>query len=195
MVRILMAVAAMVALWAQPAQAARIFTITFDEPVGYANNGFWYEQGWFFYRQPYSPSSPVSGSAFNVGQDGAIGFYSPAKGSSFAWTFKLVGIEVDASAPILFKDMVHPAGGYVLPVDAIAGPETMTGLDNGIITPYAELRTQDGSAFRVLSLTLAAVPEPSTWALLILGFGLIGVGLRRHGATTIVMVEPAAAST
>jgi hypothetical protein len=33
----------------------------------------------------------------------------------------------------------------------------------------------------IASDDLAAVPEPSTWALLILGFGVVGAGLRRRG--------------
>lgn len=37
-----------------------------------------------------------------------------------------------------------------------------------------------------LSLSVAAVPEPSTWAMLILGFGVIGAASRRRRATLAV---------
>jgi hypothetical protein len=36
------------------------------------------------------------------------------------------------------------------------------------------------------TLTFAAVPEPATWALLILGFGLVGGALRRKERQTRV---------
>lgn len=39
----------------------------------------------------------------------------------------------------------------------------------------------DGYSFR--SLTIAAVPEPSTWAMLILGFGMTGAALRRRAGS------------
>lgn len=34
---------------------------------------------------------------------------------------------------------------------------------------------------------IAAVPEPSSWALLILGFGLVGIGLRRAGRSVAIL--------
>lgn len=33
----------------------------------------------------------------------------------------------------------------------------------------------------VLDVSIAHVPEPATWAMMIVGFGLVGWGLRRHG--------------
>jgi hypothetical protein len=35
---------------------------------------------------------------------------------------------------------------------------------------------------------LVAVPEPSTWAMMLLGFGAAGVALRRRRKTTLVQL-------
>jgi hypothetical protein len=43
--------------------------------------------------------------------------------------------------------------------------------------------TSDGSAFLAIGGTLGTVPEPASWALMIAGFGLIGVSMRRKVAT------------
>lgn len=52
------------------------------------------------------------------------------------------------------------------------GPVTFT-TDQGTV----QLTNFTGGSF---SASLAAVPEPGTWALLILGFGAIGAGMRRR---------------
>jgi hypothetical protein len=39
---------------------------------------------------------------------------------------------------------------------------------------------------RVTSTAIAAVPEPESWALMLLGFGAIGAAVRRRGATSAV---------
>lgn len=36
-----------------------------------------------------------------------------------------------------------------------------------------------------ISLTISPVPEPSTWALMILGFGAVGYGMRRRSRMTV----------
>ena len=42
-----------------------------------------------------------------------------------------------------------------------------------------------GQGYRIDSLTLNAVPEPATWAMLIAGFGLVGMASRRRRATSV----------
>lgn len=43
----------------------------------------------------------------------------------------------------------------------------------------------NGSFGAVLDAS-AAVPEPATWGMMLVGFGLVGVGMRRRNATTVV---------
>lgn len=38
----------------------------------------------------------------------------------------------------------------------------------------------DGQSGSVVSLNIAAVPEPMTWALMVVGFGAVGVAMRRR---------------
>ncbi len=56
---------------------------------------------------------------------------------------------------------------------------------DGIMVPAGEFFYNDlkGTSFSavVLSVTSAAIPEPATWSLLILGFGGIGAAMRRRG--------------
>ncbi|MCE7797168.1 PEPxxWA-CTERM sorting domain-containing protein [Sphingobium sufflavum] len=43
--------------------------------------------------------------------------------------------------------------------------------------------TTTGSSFDIFSFSFAAVPEPATWMMLILGFGAIGTAMRRRRTT------------
>ncbi|MGL4543412.1 MAG: PEPxxWA-CTERM sorting domain-containing protein [Polymorphobacter sp.] len=46
-----------------------------------------------------------------------------------------------------------------------------------------------GVAFELDSIAGAAVPEPASWALMIVGFGLVGAALRRRATQTVVRVN------
>lgn len=80
-------------------------------------------------------------------------------------------------------------GGRLIRVGADGTRETI--FDQGLITPTGLAIGPDG-AFYVTSFSAAAgigqvlriapVPEPGTWAMLILGFGTIGAALRRRRA-------------
>lgn len=47
------------------------------------------------------------------------------------------------------------------------------------------VRTNDAATVFVPQTTVFAVPEPATWTMLVLGFGLVGFGLRRRRPTTV----------
>jgi hypothetical protein len=42
-----------------------------------------------------------------------------------------------------------------------------------------------GSAFEIDNIAINAVPEPATWAMMLLGFGAIGIGMRRQRKTGV----------
>ncbi len=44
----------------------------------------------------------------------------------------------------------------------------------------------DGFKFKNLIVSSSAVPEPATWAMMILGFGMVGSGMRRRNMKTNV---------
>jgi hypothetical protein len=71
---------------------------------------------------------------------------------------------------------------YAIPFDCCFGLQTR---DSGLIGPITTNRfrftaTGGDNYYSAAEIQAFAVPEPSTWALLILGFGVIGNGLRRH---------------
>jgi len=70
---------------------------------------------------------------------------------------------------------------------AIAGGSTAAAeayLNNGLLsgTAYLNIHTTNFPGGEIRGFLTPAVPEPATWALLLLGFGLIGTTLRRGPA-------------
>ncbi len=53
----------------------------------------------------------------------------------------------------------------------------------GLYSYAAQLSSADGSAFSIDQIMVAGVPEPATWALMILGFGAVGSAMRRSRVT------------
>ncbi|NJC34322.1 hypothetical protein GGR88_001796 [Sphingomonas jejuensis] len=75
---------------------------------------------------------------------------------------------------------------------------TTTRLGNGVyrvdmntaayqLFAFGQQRRGDGAqgdGFRINSISVAAVPEPATWAMMIAGFGMVGAGMRRRAGRT-----------
>lgn len=85
---------------------------------------------------------------------------------------------------------VNPNGDQVLPANNPLATLTFTGLATQ--TNIGGLRLSSTSnAFEVDNISIVApvvtpqspVPEPATWAMMLLGFGLVGFGLRKRAAS------------
>ena len=62
---------------------------------------------------------------------------------------------------------------------------TGAGDTGGATTQYSYLITgQDNIDFNAINATVSSVPEPNTWAMLLFGFGAVGLALRRRGRDT-----------
>lgn len=89
-------------------------------------------------------------------------------------------------APATFEAVTLLTAGGVAFTDvtgttfAIAGPAAFTGPATDPV--FAPLRGSLGSGTPTGRFAVAEVPEPSSWALLLIGFGLMGVALRNRKA-------------
>lgn len=77
------------------------------------------------------------------------------------------------------SDIFNPANGNQ--TDPNLNPVVRFNLTGGDVTAFTRLRLSSTSnAFETDNFTINAVPEPATWAMMLLGFGAIGFGLRRR---------------
>ena len=76
---------------------------------------------------------------------------------------------------------------------ATLGADNLTYSNSGFVTlnagdVFSTVINRDGSYFNDSTgenFTLTAVPEPTTWAMLLLGFGMVGLGLRGRRKATV----------
>jgi PEP-CTERM motif len=72
-------------------------------------------------------------------------------------------------------------GGIGSTTDPLSNPIVTLAFDPSIQGNIGSLRlTSSYNAFEVDNFVIGAVPEPATWALMLLGFGGIGVAMRRR---------------
>lgn len=76
------------------------------------------------------------------------------------------------------------------PVVTFGAGLATTGDVNGFARPTSPVGAQFYPGFFGPNLTLAPVPEPATWALMILGFGLTGGSLRRRDTAAASAPSP-----
>lgn len=107
-------------------------------------------------------------------------------------SWSIVGTALTASANALSFDFGAPSGDYAYFSSAGAyfptfyclqasrgGCIDSNGSGEGVQTYNVSTRTARSGTVQ-FAQTMSAVPEPATWATMLLGFSLVGVGLRRR---------------
>jgi hypothetical protein len=78
-------------------------------------------------------------------------------------------------------------GSQILPSSNPFVTFNITGADQTLIRGLRLTSTQE--AFEIDNITIGAVPEPGTWALMLLGFGFVGASLRSRKDRTALRVR------
>ena len=105
---------------------------------------------------------------------------------SFLWgsvdtynTIQFLGAGGVVLASFTGSDIFNPANGSQ--TDPNLNPLVRFDLTGSDVSALTQLRLSSTSnAFETDNFTINAVPEPATWALMMLGFGAIGFGMRRR---------------
>ena len=175
-------------------------TLTFLAPPGSADDGNQY----LAVYGPFPATSPVGGnfiladgdpsysgafsqtiSGLNVGQHYTISFYQAAGQqlgftgpTTERWSVSFGGETFLSSLFSLPEAGVGPWQAQTHTFTASAASQVLTFLAQGTPNGAPPISLLDG-------VTINAVPEPATWALMLGGFGLVGGALRRRTAGVV----------
>ena len=133
--------------------------------------------------QPFAdiPAGGVFGSAFlaagpTTTQPATLSFVTPTSYLSFLWgspdTYNTLTITTNVGGPQIFT-----ASSLGLPGDgnqSFSSYVHFQGIAGEVITSVSFTNIPATDAFEVANFSVTAVPEPSTWAMMILGFAGIG---------------------
>ena len=104
--------------------------------------------------------------------------------ASHSFGFYLTGVQDIQTSQITLKLLDGSLATFNVPLNT-AGGVTYFGLTD--TTGFTEVRLQQANkpgfadAYGIDNISFGVVPEPATWALLIAGFGMVGVARRRRG--------------
>lgn len=144
--------------------------------------------------QPFAdiPAGGVFGSAFlaagpTVGQPAILTFTAPVSYLSFLWgspdTYNALTITTNLGAIVNFT-----AGGMGFPVtngdQSFSQYVQFSGTGGHLISSATFNNVPTTDAFETANFAVtAAVPEPATWAMMLIGFGAVGATMRRRRRT------------
>ena len=133
---------------------------------------------------------PAFGSTGNFGAVQSGGSFAVNFAPTNVFAFVLGTLDGFNSLTLLYEGGANQTyvGGQIIHDLAFAANDQVRGRDNGVVT-YAvtggprligAVFESSGNAFEFDNLAIAAMPEPTTWAMLIGGFGLVGAASRRQ---------------
>ena len=128
-----------------------------------------------FFSTPSSPEAPGTGADFLGSAAGVSGIYNFGASLQLTAGTKYFAYVGSVNPVMLYGVATSYAGGEAYQAD------NSTGLKFNAISS-ADYR------FGVIGVEVqdvSAVPEPASWALLIIGFGMIGAATRRRVGTTV----------
>jgi hypothetical protein len=102
-------------------------------------------------------------------------------------TLEFLGADQSVLATFTGNQIFDPANGNR--TDPNTNPVVTFLLTGGDISNFSYLRlTSTQNAFEIDNIAINAVPEPATWAMMLLGFGGIGMAMRRRRQPTLAQV-------
>jgi len=180
--------AAIAAAFLAFAGAAHATVVTFDDlvgsdlsvPDGYA--GITWNGQWVYFgadQTPYTPASPPN-RVYDLSASGAFDFAAPVifDGADFA-----------GLSGVTLKFQLYLAGALVATSGVLTTSDVPTFLSSGYSGLVDEVRVMgaDVGAFVMDNVTYdaapAGVPEPVSWAMMLVGFFGLGAGLRARRRT------------
>ncbi len=184
----LVAAMAVSLLLAVPAKAGTApATITFEPGTGTFTispsfpSGGWLDDSGYSLLAFRTVSASVAGGFLSVPGGTTVDIY----GNGTQNAIHIHSFDLDGSAPIQFVEAGRSAHISFAP-DATPGFETV---QVDVIGPpsFMFLRLTSSAPFSIDNIVLESVPEPSAWAMMLMGFGALGSALRGRRPRTAVL--------